>query len=113
MRKKPVNECYLCLRIEPKNVATWAHSIWLTETDFARKVVRETLKLVREIYQKDPTLLCGRKGTTIIGTLFYLLGLKYDEYRKSQWAIANVLNIHAVTIRQNSKRLMSYVFPER
>jgi len=101
------------LRIEPKDVATWAHNVWLEETDFARKVVRETLNLVREIYQKNLILLCGRTKRGIVGALFYLLGLKYDKYRKSQLEIADVLNIHTVTIRQNYKRLMPYVFPEQ
>jgi len=113
MRKKPVNECYLCLRIEPKDVAIWAHNIWSAEPDFARHVVRETLKLVREIYQKNPTLLCGRTTRTIVGTLFYLLGLKHEEYRKSQTEIADALNIKEVTIRRNYELLTPYVFPER
>jgi transcription initiation factor TFIIIB Brf1 subunit/transcription initiation factor TFIIB len=62
----------------------------------------EAAAIIREVYRRNPTYLCGRQKRSIIAGLFYYLGVVRKE-RVSQRDISKVLGVVGVTVRNSAK----------
>ena len=101
MSEQPRDVCYLCLRIPASEVLKVAHGLWKNR-EVARRMGLEAAKTIRMVYQKNPTYFCGRPKSSILGGLFYYLGIVGKE-RASQNNIAKVLGVNRATVRNSSK----------
>lgn len=101
MSKLSEDVCYLCLRIPASEVLKVAHKIWKNR-EVARRMGLEAASIIREVYRRNPTYLCGRQKSSILGGLFYYLGIVRKE-RARQKDIAEVLGIVGVTVRNSAK----------
>jgi transcription initiation factor TFIIIB Brf1 subunit/transcription initiation factor TFIIB len=62
----------------------------------------EAASIIRELYRRNPTYLCGRQKSSILAGLFYYLGIVRKE-RAKQKDIVEVLGIVRVTVRNGAK----------
>ena len=78
-----------------------AHRIW-QDPEIARRMGLEAASIIREVYRRNPTYLCGRQKRSILAGLFYYLGVVREE-RARQKDIAEVLGVVGVTVRNSAK----------
>ena len=102
MSKQPEDVCYLCLRIPASEVLKLAHRLW-QDPEVARRMGLEAAEIIREVYKKNPTYLCGRGKNSILAGLFYYLGVIHKE-QLAQKDVASVLGLWDVTVRNSSQR---------
>lgn len=101
MSKQPRDVCYLCLRIPASEVLRLAHKLW-QDPEVARRVGLEAAKIIREVYRKNPTYLCGRQKRSILAGLFYYLGVVRKQ-RMSQKDVAEVVHVAEATVRNGAQ----------
>ena len=69
-------ECFVCLRLKASETLKAAHSVWYDEQSVARRIGLEAARIISQCYFKKPTFFCGKPNRTLLGGLFYLLGLQ-------------------------------------
>jgi transcription initiation factor TFIIIB Brf1 subunit/transcription initiation factor TFIIB len=62
----------------------------------------EAASIIREVYRENPAYFCGRPKSSVLGGLFYYLGI-VRKVRASQNDIAEVLGVNKATVRNSSK----------
>jgi hypothetical protein len=68
--------CFVCLRLKASEILRAAHSVWPDEQSVARRIGLEAARIISQCYFKKPTFFCGKPNRTLLGGLFYLLGLQ-------------------------------------
>jgi hypothetical protein len=91
------NTCYLCMRITSQDVFTAAHKLIQDKTK-AHEMGAQASECLKKAYEKKPSLLCGRTSLSILGGLFYLLSLEFEEFLTTQ-VIELKLGISEVSVR--------------
>lgn len=91
--------------ITPEKVNSYASIIWLDEL-LAEKIASETVEIIVKASKQDITFFNRKSVKSIIGGLFYLLGLKYGAFR-AQREIADKLTISDVTVRETYKQWLT------
>ena len=89
-------------RIGEQEILSLAQKIWQSQNQVATEIASETLAVIREKYETDPTFFSGKSAKGIVAGLFYLLGQRYGSIR-TQRQIALGLNTTEVTIRASSR----------
>jgi len=89
-------------RIGKQEILSLAQKIWQSQNQVATEIASETLTVIRERCQTDPTFFSGKSAKGIVGGLFYLLGQQCGSIR-TQRQIAIGLNTTEVTIRTSSR----------
>lgn len=84
-----VDECLLRVRVSPQEVFRYAHLIWSDER-VAHDVGVKACKAIELSYRKDPNKWLFKKKKTILGSLFYAIGLRFG-YRKTREQIWSVI----------------------
>ena len=82
-------------RIPYKAVLAFAQKLWPDKPSTASNISSVTQEIIREY---PSYIFSGKSKAGIIGGLFYLLSLVYDQPR-TQKEIANLMNSSIVTIR--------------
>jgi len=101
------DKCYVCLRVTASEVLRLAHQIW--EPKRAREIGLEACEIIKKCYGEKPIFFCGKSKRSILGGLFYILGVQHDAYR-TQHKIAQTLSCSAPTV-QKSYRIWLTSFP--
>lgn len=101
--------CYLCMRITPQDVFTAAHKLIQDKTK-AHEMGAQACENLKRAYAKKPSLFCGRTSLSILGGLFYLLSLEFEEFLTTH-TIELKLEITEVSVR-NLWRIWLENFPE-
>jgi len=91
-------ECVLCARIPPKETLKLAHKVFNMNHSLARTIGKEAITLLKRSYKIKSVLFCGRTKKSILGGLFCLLALKYDQVI-TFYEVAKRLNVSTSTIR--------------
>jgi hypothetical protein len=68
--------CFVCLRLKASETLKAAHSVWPNEQSVARLIGLQAARIINQCYFKKPTFFCGKQKRTLLGGLFYLLGLQ-------------------------------------
>lgn len=95
-------ECWVCLRITPALVLKFAHQLW-KDPKVAREIGLKALNIMAECYNKKPIFFSGRPAKSLVGSLFYVLGVQCN-FLITQRAISQKLEVTEVALRTNYKR---------
>lgn len=111
-RQQSENEetCFLCLRITPKEVLSYAHKVW-KDPEVARKIARKTSEYIRSCYRGDPTMFSGKGGRMILAGFFYLFSLQDSDpsNRRTQTFLAHVFKVNSMTVRNNANNIEKWI----
>jgi hypothetical protein len=84
-------------RIGKEEIIVLTRKIWQGQNKIATEIGLETLVVIREKYEADPTFFSGKSAKRILAGLFYLLGQRYRNAR-TQRQIAIGLGATEVTV---------------
>jgi transcription initiation factor TFIIIB Brf1 subunit/transcription initiation factor TFIIB len=90
-------------------IARAANTIWLDKS-VADKIASESVKIINSASKRKNSFLNSKNVKSLIGSLFYLLGLRYDAFKR-QRELADKLGTSDVAIRTSYKQWLE-CFPE-
>ena len=92
-----------------------ARKVW-KDTKVADKIALDTHEILKQIYPKDkdpylPSFLDRCENRTVFGGLFYILGSRYQNTKKTMKEIAKALGTHPTEI-MSYYHMFCYNYPE-
>jgi transcription initiation factor TFIIIB Brf1 subunit/transcription initiation factor TFIIB len=92
------------------DVLNYASRIWKGQELVAKTIASETVKIIREAHEKQPSFFWDKSRKWLLGGLFYLIGKK-TNVPKTQNQIAKCLDTGEITIRDSYREWLRH-FPE-
>ena len=88
--------CIVCNRIPPKEVARLAHMAFpTTDKQAVHQIIVESCKAINYVDGKNRMFFCGRSRIALLAGLFYILGTRYAPSDTTQIKLAyNLPSIH-------------------
>lgn len=86
-----MDNCFLCLRISPKQVARAIHALPFPK-EKRNEALQESLQLIKKAYSAKPYAFCGKTTYGIVSGLLYILSYKYCPRRINQYVITQNLS---------------------
>jgi transcription initiation factor TFIIIB Brf1 subunit/transcription initiation factor TFIIB len=96
-------------RIPLEDVKAAAHIVWVNP-EIADQISLETIQIINKTYHRKFSFFNGRRSTSLVAGLFYLLSYRYNAVKK-QNELADKLGTSDVSIR-SSYRLWLETFPD-
>jgi len=85
------------------------HLLW-TNKETAREIATQAVEIINQVCKRKFSFCNGKSSRCLLGGLFYLLGIRYDDPKK-QREIAIALQITDVSIRSSYKKWLKE-FPD-
>lgn len=90
-----------------QEVLAFAYKVWGNDSSIANRIVLEALETINKTYVTKPVFYAGKSDKRIVGSLFYILGLKY-KCAKTQSEIARKIRTTEVTIRKGYRSWLKH-----
>jgi transcription initiation factor TFIIIB Brf1 subunit/transcription initiation factor TFIIB len=92
------------------DVLNYASRIWKGQELVAKTITSETVRIIREAHEKEPSFFWDKSRKWLLGGLFYLIGKK-TNVPKTQKQIAKCLGTDEIMIRDSYREWLVH-FPE-
>jgi len=92
-----------------QDIMECAHLLW-TNKETAREIATKAVEITNQVCKRKFSFCNGKSSRCLLGGLFYLLGIRYDDPKK-QREIAIALQITDVSIRSSYKKWLKE-FPD-
>ncbi len=84
-------------RLPHKEVLKYAKTVWASQAT-AEKIASDALEIVKQASEEKFSFFTGKSSKGLLGSLFYLLGIRYDALR-TQKELARKIGTTEATIR--------------
>ena len=101
---------YITRRLNHADILDSACKTWDEQERTAQTIATESIQLIHEAYEENPSFFGSRSKKWILGGLFYLLGREHKQ-PKTQKQIAKALDATEMTIRASCREWLKH-FPE-